>query len=316
MIFLASQNIGFEANSISFIATNVLRNSPNDSSIGKHQVPFVYIVDHHQPPSTATISLHKFQPKIIRQIEPQQASPARASRSLQQQRRQRMTMISKESEEEVDVGADLEHRRAGDRHRRRPTLPTDQPDPPAPLRVSFLLTRHDEAAGGSPLLRPPERGGIEYIISENLFLTLPDEEKRFWHSHEYEVKSGTLFMPGVPGAIERVDMEKVCKTYGKVFHFWQVDRGDILPLGIPQLMMALTRDGQLDPSLSLKVETRYGVSFEEERRKRESMSGPEHGVHPMANGGGGGLKTELRETEMAAAAAAAAAAASIPRVFV
>lgn len=93
--------------------------------------------------------------------------------------------------------------------------------------------------------------GIEYIISENLFLTLPDEEKRFWHSHEYEVKSGTLFMPGVPGAIERVDMEKVCKTYGKVFHFWQVDRGDILPLGIPQLMMALTRDGQLDPSLSL-----------------------------------------------------------------
>ncbi|XP_022992382.1 oil body-associated protein 1A-like [Cucurbita maxima] len=154
--------------------------------------------------------------------------------------------------------------------------------------------------------------GIEYIISENLFLTLPDEEKCFWHSHEYEVKSGTLFMPGMPGAIERVDLEKVCKTYGKVFHFWQVDRGDILPLGIPQLMMALTRDEQLDPSLSLKVEKRYGVSFEEERRKRESMSGPEHGVHPMANGGGGGLKTELRETEMAAAAAAA----SIPRVFV
>lgn len=58
-----------------------------------------------------------------------------------------------------------------------------------------------------------------------------------------------------------------------------------------------------------EVEKRYGVSFDEERKKREYMSGPEHGVHPMANGGGEGLKTELRETMMPLAA-------SIPRVFV
>ena len=87
--------------------------------------------------------------------------------------------------------------------------------------------------------------GLEYIVSENLFLTLPDDEKRLWHSHEYEVKSGFLFMPGVPGLIQRRDMEKVCKTYGKVYHFWQVDKGDTLPLGVPQLMMALTRDDQI-----------------------------------------------------------------------
>lgn len=87
--------------------------------------------------------------------------------------------------------------------------------------------------------------GLEYVISETLFLTLPDDEKRLWHSHEYEVKSGLLFMPGVPGPIERQDMEKLAKTYGKVFHFWQVDRKDNLPLGIPQLMMAFTREGQI-----------------------------------------------------------------------
>jgi hypothetical protein len=33
------------------------------------------------------------------------------------------------------------------------------------------------------------------------------------------------------------------KTYGKVFHFWQVDRGDPLPMGPPRLMMSLTADG-------------------------------------------------------------------------
>lgn len=92
--------------------------------------------------------------------------------------------------------------------------------------------------------------GLEYIITEALFLTLPDEEKKLWHSHEYEVKSGLLFMPGVPGPIQRKDMELVCKTYGKVIHFWQVDRGDNLPLGIPQIMMAVTRDGQLYDSLA------------------------------------------------------------------
>ncbi|KAL4320530.1 hypothetical protein AHAS_Ahas14G0019700 [Arachis hypogaea] len=92
--------------------------------------------------------------------------------------------------------------------------------------------------------------GLEYIVSENLFMTLPDEEKRLWHSHEYEVKSGLLVMPGIPGPVERRDLESVCKTYGKVYHFWQVDKG------------------------------------------------PEHGIDPLANGGGKGLKTVLREVHL------------------
>jgi len=87
-------------------------------------------------------------------------------------------------------------------------------------------------------------------VSEGVFLTLPDEEKPLWHSHEFEVKGGVLFMPGVPGAVERRDLEKVCRTYGKTVHFWQVDRGDPLPLGLPQIMMALTREGQLRQDLA------------------------------------------------------------------
>ncbi|KAK2389233.1 Oil body-associated protein 1A [Trifolium repens] len=140
--------------------------------------------------------------------------------------------------------------------------------------------------------------GLEYIISEDLFLTLPDEEKRLWHSHLYEVKSGSLFMPNVPKPIEHKDMEKVCKTYGKVYHFWQVDRGDELPLGIPQLMMALTRDGQLYDHLVQSCVERMGVDFEKERNNRAYMTGPKHGIHPLANGGGKGIETRLREVEL------------------
>ncbi|OVA01659.1 Protein of unknown function DUF1264 [Macleaya cordata] len=151
--------------------------------------------------------------------------------------------------------------------------------------------------------------GLEYIISENLFLTLPDNEKLLWHSHEFEVKSGALFMPGVPGPIQRQDLDKVAKTYGKTIHFWQVDRGDALPLGLPQVMMALTRDGQLYDTLAKDVEKRFGVSFDKERENRACMAGPEHGIHPLANGGGKGLQTVLRETDCRPVD-------SVPRVFV
>ncbi|GLT90168.1 hypothetical protein SLE2022_081140 [Rubroshorea leprosula] len=104
-------------------------------------------------------------------------------------------------------------------------------------------------------------------------------------------------------------MEKVCKTYGKVFHFWQVDKGDNLPLGLPQLMMAVTRDGQLYDELAKNAEKQLGISLAEERGEREYMKGPTHGIHLLASGGGKGLKTELRETECKPAD-------SVPRVFV
>ncbi|KAL2924040.1 Oil body-associated protein 1A [Bienertia sinuspersici] len=143
--------------------------------------------------------------------------------------------------------------------------------------------------------------GVEYIVSENLFMTLPDAEKKMWHSHEYEVKSGVLFLPGVPGAIQRQDLAKVAQTYGKTIHFWQVDRGDNLPLGLPQVMMALTH-----------VEKRFNVNFDKERENRAYMKGLEHGIHPLANAGGKGLKTELREVDCHGGAGAHAT----PRVFV
>ncbi|KAI4338875.1 hypothetical protein MLD38_023882 [Melastoma candidum] len=151
--------------------------------------------------------------------------------------------------------------------------------------------------------------GIEYIVSEDLFLTLPDVEKPLWHSHEFEVKGGYLFMPGVPGPIERMDLEKVCKTYGKTIHFWQVDRGDNLPLGLPQIMMALTQDGQLYEGLAHDCEEKFGVSFKKEREKRVDFKGPRHGIHPLANASGKGVMTELREVDVQPVD-------SVPRVFV
>ena len=39
--------------------------------------------------------------------------------------------------------------------------------------------------------------GIEYVITARGFNALPAEEKKLWHSHAYEVKSGLLAAPGL-----------------------------------------------------------------------------------------------------------------------
>lgn len=60
-----------------------------------------------------------------------------------------------------------------------------------------------------------------------------------------------LILPNsaVPEAVWQVaetqEMKELIGLYGKTFHFWQVDRGDPLPLGLPQLMMSYTRDEQV-----------------------------------------------------------------------
>jgi len=43
---------------------------------------------------------------------------------------------------------------------------------------------------------------------------------------------------------------------------------------------------------------RMGIDYDEERKGREYMTGPDHGIHPLANGGGKGLETRLREVHL------------------
>jgi hypothetical protein len=112
--------------------------------------------------------------------------------------------------------------------------------------------------------------GVEYILSEKLFKTLPEEEKKLWHSHQYEVKSGTLIAPGLPPAAEHEVMKKIVTTYGKVWHLWDVKHYD-LPIGIPALMMAFTSDGQMDAELVKNRDSRFNVSTAERSQKRADI---------------------------------------------
>lgn len=126
--------------------------------------------------------------------------------------------------------------------------------------------------------------GIEYMISEKLYKTLDATERKLWHSHVFEVKSGLLFMPGPDGLptgvweqAELKEMEDIVGLYGKTYHFWQVDRGEKVPLGEPVLMGSLTQDGQVGEALKAlwkERDAKFGISTEQKKEKREYIEKP------------------------------------------
>ena len=150
--------------------------------------------------------------------------------------------------------------------------------------------------------------GVEYIISGRLFRSLDEEEKKLWHSHHHEVKSGTLIAPGVPDAAEHELMEKLVSTYGKTIHTWHTDQQRELPIGSPMIMMGFTKDGQLKKELILDRDKRFNISTEEKKKSREDIPVPT--VDAMANAW---EKGEIRQLVITSDADSAAHKPAAPR---
>ncbi|XP_020106158.1 oil body-associated protein 2B-like [Ananas comosus] len=126
--------------------------------------------------------------------------------------------------------------------------------------------------------------GVEYIVSDRIFETLPPEEQKLWHSHAYEIKSGLWTNPGVPEMLQRPELANLAKTYGKFWCTWQVDRGDRLPLGAPALMMSpqAVDLGKVRPELVRRRDEKLGISTEDLRESRVEMEEPEW-INPNAD---------------------------------
>jgi hypothetical protein len=112
--------------------------------------------------------------------------------------------------------------------------------------------------------------GVEYVISERLFADLPDEEKPYWHSQVHQVKAGTLVAPGLPEAAEHALASRLVRTYAKTWRLW-ADARAAVPMGVPQLMMGFTGDGQLDPVLLAERDRELGLATAETKRRRADI---------------------------------------------
>jgi hypothetical protein len=130
--------------------------------------------------------------------------------------------------------------------------------------------------------------GIEYIVSETLFETFPEQEKQFWHPHNYEILSGQLIAPGIPKMAEKELMKGKMNSYGKTWHLWNSapfgKNGDKIPLGEPTLEWSFNHDGEALPGLLEQRDKRLNVMTSEQRYKISeltSLAKPQTGVDAL-----------------------------------
>ncbi|MDY0885656.1 OBAP family protein [Dongia soli] len=141
--------------------------------------------------------------------------------------------------------------------------------------------------------------GIEYIVSARIFNSLPAEEKPLWHSHRHETTSGELLMPGIPAPVVHTAIASLVSTYGKTWHTWQIDRDTSLPLGIPQLMMGFTADGQLKSEMIQKRDKELDMSTMDAKRRREDLAASAPQVLSGADAWQNGKSRQLALREVA-----------------
>lgn len=114
--------------------------------------------------------------------------------------------------------------------------------------------------------------GVEYIVSDRQYRALPDDEKRYWHPHTYEVLAGGLIAPEMTEADETAFLKTILTTWGKTWHTWP-DPKTPVPMGEPLLMWSVTADGQLDDRVVAERDRTFRVSTDEIRRKRRQSMG-------------------------------------------
>ncbi|GHB09380.1 OBAP family protein [Modicisalibacter luteus] len=132
--------------------------------------------------------------------------------------------------------------------------------------------------------------GIEYIVSEALFESLPANEQSYWHPHNYEVFSGELIAPGIPEAAETAFMKRLVNSYGKTWHTWHTghhdgDPGDALPMGEAKLMWSFNRLGECDETLKRNRDQAMQVDVDSKARDRQTyleLAHPQRGVNALA----------------------------------
>jgi len=112
--------------------------------------------------------------------------------------------------------------------------------------------------------------GLEYTITQKLFNSLPEDEKKLWKSSAHAVLTGNVVAPRMPMVMEHKLMEDLTPTWCKSVATWQVDKFD-LPIGHPTYLAAPV---SLKPDLVYERDRRLGVDTDEERRNRADIKPP------------------------------------------
>lgn len=115
--------------------------------------------------------------------------------------------------------------------------------------------------------------GVEYVVSAKAFAKLPAQEQALWHPHNYEVLSGQLVAPGLPGPVEKAVLSSWVNSWGKSWRTWDTGalghHSDPVPLGEPSLLWSFNADGEVNPQLV--ADRRRRLEIEDRRAQRRDF---------------------------------------------
>ncbi len=98
-------------------------------------------------------------------------------------------------------------------------------------KIVLVCQLYDGASANATLV------GVEYIIMQGQYDSLPDREKPYWHAHRVEFRPDRAdpMMPELSPEQARAEMAKLMPTWGKVVITWNPEDG--LPSFPPQVQM-------------------------------------------------------------------------------
>jgi len=147
---------------------------------------------------------------------------------------------------------------------------------------SFFLEAHHYCQPGESgrfhqciIYDKPNNGkiiGVEYIISNDEYMKLADDEKKYWHPHAYEIMSGELVAPGLTTEQQDNLFGGLIETWGKTWHTWP-DPSTDMPTGEPILMWSSGGAGQISKEMIDKRDASYGINTAEIGKHRQEKFG-------------------------------------------
>lgn len=112
--------------------------------------------------------------------------------------------------------------------------------------------------------------GVEYVVTQEVFGQLPQEEAKLWHPHRFEIEEGLFTIHNVTKACEETLLKALHTSWGKTWQTWP-DITSKIPMGRPILMWSARKANELNPKLIEKRDKKYNLKIEDIKKSREQL---------------------------------------------
>ncbi len=114
--------------------------------------------------------------------------------------------------------------------------------------------------------------GVEYVVTDEVYKTLPKKEAELWHPHKHEIMEGLLTIHNVTKDCEEKLLKALVNSWGKTFHTW-TDLTTKVPMGLPMLMWSATDTISVKEDLLKEKDKKYKLNRKDIKKYRQKLLG-------------------------------------------